>query len=476
MPRIVGCHPLNDTLAILRIAAWRLFRPFRAIGVHLAMAAIVLGASLPAAWAVVGPGEGGFQLHQAAAVGPLGLLGDRQAEEFGLRHLAGRHLLLYTDVDADPQVDVLPRVFDQATDQWCRYFKIRPVRAADWRIRGCLMREKRPFAACGLLPAGLPPFRHGFSRGRQLWLNEQPTAYYRRHLLLHEGTHAFMDAMFGGCGPPWYMEGMAELLATHSYRDGKLVLNSFPARREDVPMLGRIVLVQQDVAAGRARSLADVLAIAGPEFLHNEAYAWSWALAALLDGHPRYQTRFRRLPADVRRGDFTQRFRARLAADWGSLSAEWQLFAGTLQYGHDIVRTAIDFRSGQPLIGRGDRCAVAADRGWQSSGWWLAEGRTYQIQARGRYQIAKRPKIWWCEPDGVTIRYFRGRPLGQLLGTIVPKDHPAGQPTPFLTPFVVGTRMSLTPQTSGTLYLKINDSPAELADNAGPLNVTVVAP
>ncbi len=94
------------------------------------------------------------------------------------------------------------------------------MRAADWRIRGCLMREKRPFAACGLLPAGLPPFRHGFSRGRQLWLNEQPTAYYRRHLLLHEGTHAFMDAMFGGCGPPWYMEGMAELLATHSYRDG----------------------------------------------------------------------------------------------------------------------------------------------------------------------------------------------------------------------------------------------------------------
>ena len=47
--------------------------------------------------------------------------------------------------------------------------------------------------------------------GAELWLHDQPTAYYRRHLLLHEGTHVFMASFLGGCGPGWYMEGTAEL-------------------------------------------------------------------------------------------------------------------------------------------------------------------------------------------------------------------------------------------------------------------------
>ena len=51
--------------------------------------------------------------------------------------------------------------------------------------------------------------------GREFWLFDQPTDYYVRHLLLHEGTHVFMVSFLGGCGPGWYMEGTAELLGTH---------------------------------------------------------------------------------------------------------------------------------------------------------------------------------------------------------------------------------------------------------------------
>ena len=62
---------------------------------------------------------------------------------------------------------------------------------------------------------------------------------------------------------------------------------------------------------------------------------------------------------------------------------------------------------------------VAADRGWQSTGLLLERGRKYRFEAEGRYQIARDPQVWWCEPNGVTIRYHGGLPLGILLGAVV---------------------------------------------------------
>ena len=40
-------------------------------------------------------------------------------------------------------------------------------------------------------------------------------------------------------------------------------------------------------------------------------------------------------------------------------------------------------------------------------------------------------------------------------------------------PAAVGLETTLTPGHSGTLYLRINDSAAELADNAGELTVEI---
>ena len=59
--------------------------------------------------------------------------------------------------------------------------------------------------------------------------------------------------------------------------------------------------------------------------------------------------------------------------------------------------------------------SVAADRGWQSSGVRVDAGKSYRLRAAGRYQVADRPQPWPCEPGGVSIRYYRGRPLGILL-------------------------------------------------------------
>jgi hypothetical protein len=74
----------------------------------------------------------------------------------------------------------------------------------------------------------------------------------------------------------------------------------------------------------------------------------------------------------------------------------------------------------------------------------------------------------------VSIRYYRGRPRGMLLAAIRP-DRPAAGSTPLLESTAVGLGTQLTPEQTGTLYLKINDSAGELGNNAGDLRVGVVA-
>jgi hypothetical protein len=226
------------------------------------------------------------------------------------------------------------------------------------------------------------------------------------------------------------------------------------------------------VAAHRAKHLQTILDFGADALRETEGYAWCWALAALLDKHPRYRERFRALPHSVR-ADVTAEFHRLFAADQRQLEEEWQLFAVEIQYGYDFARCAIDFTPGAPLTAEGKLVPVAADRGWQNSGLRLQAGARYQLTATGRYQLANQPKIWWCEPGGVSIRYFRGWPLGILLAAVRNDDRHEGT-TGLVRPIVVGLGATLVPRESGTLYFKVNDSPGELYDNAGSLSVQVV--
>ncbi|MEX0937137.1 MAG: hypothetical protein WDZ59_04695 [Pirellulales bacterium] len=391
----------------------------------------------------------------------------------GVRVIAGQHLTLYTDVPPDDDVDRLPAEFDLAVPQWCEYFGVNQRLTDAWHIDAYLIANRRPFEELEILTPRVPAFRHGYALGTNLWMYEQPTAYYRRHLLLHEGTHAFSQRFLGGVGPPWYAEGVAERLATHRLGDDQIELGHLPASRDEVPMLGRIKLVQDDVAAGNLLSIHDVLGYGPKAHQHNEAYAWCWALVTLLDAHPEYAPRFRRLAASLPEPDLTERFREAFSADWPELSDQWQVLASTLVHGHDIARSAIQFAPGEPLPPGGTLVTVAADRGWQSTGVRLEAGTMYQLTAEGRFQVADQPVIWWSEAGGVTVRYWDGRPLGMLLATVRSDSTGTPQRSDFLDPLPVGTSTTITPERAGTLYLKINDSPGELHDNAGTLAVRV---
>jgi len=400
---------------------------------------------------------------------------EARAAAEGIRKVSGERLTLYTDLPPDEEVDELPDVFARAFPQWCAYFDVDPADHADWTMTGFLMKDREAFLRAGLLPDELPQFQHGFSWDYDLWLYEQPSAYYRRHLLLHEGTHGFMNTVLGGCGPPWYMEGTAELLGTHRWRDGRLSLAHMPTNREEVPMWGRIKIVKDAYAAEQAMRLADVIKY--PPTAHRDTgpYAWCWAAAALLDGHPRYRDRFRQLRRLVRQPDFPHRFQRLIGDDWDALTAEWQVFVANVEYGYDVARMAVDFTPGRPLPEGGATVRVAADRGWQNAGLALDSGVSYRIRASGRYQVADEPQIWWCEPGGVSIRYYQGRPLGMLLAAVRPQEPDAAGLSPLVQPIPVGLGTALTPAQSGTLFLRINDSAAELADNQGELTVRLMA-
>lgn len=400
---------------------------------------------------------------------------EARASAAGIRKLAGRHLVLYTDVPSGPEVDSLPALFDAAVPLWAAYFGIDPAKTDDWRVQAFLIRDRDRFAALQLLPADRE-LVNGYSRAANLWVIDQPSDYYRRHLLLHEGTHAFMTTFLSGCGPGWYSEGMAELLATHRIdaRSKDLALNIMPLSREEVPMLGRIKLVRDAVAAGDALSIDAILAIDGQRQQEPQAYAWCWALAKFLDSHPRYRDKFHELAPHVADPDFNAHVKEAYQAEWPELAAEWQAYVQTLDHGYDFERMAIDFEPGTTLTGK-RQVDVQADRGWQSTGVALEAGRTYRIRARGQYQVAlENGKAWPCEAGGVTLEYYDGMPLGVLLGAIVP-ENTASRPAEagLAAPFVIGLERELVPKTSGTLYLRVNDSPAKLGDNRGRLTIEV---
>jgi len=395
----------------------------------------------------------------------------------GIRRLEGRHLILYTDLPAAPDVDELPQVFDEAVPLWCAYFAIYETKLGDWKLVASIMKDKERFAGAGLYPESLPDFQYGYNVGSQIWVYEQQSAYYRRHLLLHEGTHAVMLRALHGAGPPWYMEGLAELLGTHRWAGGQLTLGIMPARKEDVPYWGRIKIIKDEVAAGRPLSLIEIMQYGPHAHLQVEAYGWCWAAAMFLDQHPLTQAAFRELKADTRDRtlEFSKRFYERVKEHWPAIVEDWQIFIFDCDYGYDIRRATVQRKPASELPPAGATVSLATDRGWQSTGYRLEAGKQYQISAAGQYTLKTSPKPWSSDAGGVTIHYAGGRPLGMLLAAL--GDWKGEQPavTPLVNPQPIGLAADIEPTTTGTLYLKINEPATGLSDNSGALRVTIRA-
>ncbi|MEX1098038.1 MAG: hypothetical protein WED34_18490 [Planctomycetales bacterium] len=405
---------------------------------------------------------------------------DERLARMGIRRYESRRLALYTDIPAE-KARLLPPLLDRAYDAWVEYFGELPADRAggDWQITGYLIGDRELFRRSGVVPGDLPPFVNGRHRGREFWMYDQEEDYYRRHLMIHEATHCYMTTMPGVVCPLWYLEGMAELCGTHRIEnDGTVRFRVMPHDKREFAGLGRITLIRQDVKARGYRRLDELEALRPDDFLKNEAYAWSWALCHFFDAHPRYSARFRDIARRLGTQPFDELFRGAFESDAADVATGWAVFASTLDDGYDLERAAIEFRPGEPLRPESAeaRCDVQAGRGWQSSGVLVEQGQEYEIAATGRFTLATEPRPWLAEPRGISFRYFDGRPLGQLLATVRGEATGDGRgPESMLETFAVGAGPRITAPRTGTLYLRLNDSWSELADNSGEARVTIRA-
>ncbi|WP_145364991.1 hypothetical protein [Stratiformator vulcanicus] len=406
------------------------------------------------------------------------VLNQAKLERAGLRHFKSRRLSMYTDSEAMSCRDI-PAAADELFAALVEYFgPLPPARdGSDFQVTGYLIDDQDTFERLGLIPVNLPPFLNGRHRGLQFWAYDQKADYYRAHLALHEATHCFMTCIRGTWGPSWYMEGMAEHFATHRRsldgdREGEFDFGVMPARPDEFEEWGRINVIQDTVAEGRAIEIDELRRLPAEAFLKNDPYAWSWALCHFLATHPRYRDRFRELSPPALRTRLNQEFDRLFADDFREMNDEWRLFVRNLCYGYDTTRAAIDFSEGTTLSATQPRTVtIRADLGWQSSEIHVTAGERYEIAADGQFTLAQQPKPWVSEPQGITFQYSAGRPLGRLIGTIRPDDATAGG---FGTDIInLGRGQVLTAPRSGTLYFRLNDDWDKLSDNRGEVVVRV---
>lgn len=401
---------------------------------------------------------------------------EADARRAGLRVLNGTHLTLVTDRPSrtDDGIPELPAVFDQAFNVWCNHFNIAPEKYSGWKAFGCLVVERERFREAGLLPDDIPDFSNGFCDRNRFWIMDQSNPNYRRHLMLHEGVHAFTICLKELNAPAWYTEGIAEMLATHRLEESPFphfVSTPIPARASDVEQLGRIEEIQRLHRTNRMPSIAQVFAMRGSAHGKLSLYASTWATVAMLSLHPRYSKEF----SSLERGSLDQSFTTRLTTSptWNSAEAtrDFDAFTDEIDYGYDFQRSAVDWDPGT-VLHTGRHIEVRADQGWQNSGIRLQPAKRYVIHAGGRVLIGhSQAGPLESEPQGISLSWHRRWPIGRLLAAQWTQDSDGSRPRFVLVSEGIGG--NIKPLVEGPLFFKVNESPGQLADNAGSYEVHV---
>jgi hypothetical protein len=401
-------------------------------------------------------------------------------EAAGIRRLPGKHFVVYTDLPEGSAADGLCGLLDQALPLWCDYFGVDAGLAEPWLINAFVMEQPQRFRAAGLLPEEVAGIPTGYNHGHQFWVVRQPDDYYTRHLCLHEATHSFMQWFLGGCGPAWYREGMAELLGLHRVDEaGNLAIEARITATGQAPGWGRVSLLKEAMKAGKTLPLAEVLDLSQMGFYDADLYSWSWAACEFFSRHPATGEAFRKMADEARDTSlaFSAGLRRRLHRDWPDVQRDWLLFLDDLEYGADAARSVLRPAEELPAVDGARTFRLAVSHGWQSTGIRVTAGQSLEFSATGRYQVRGGERPWPCEAGGITIRYWRGRPLGQLLAGVLADGtgrDAATSPVGDIQP--VGLAATLPFAVDGELVLRINEGTGSMDDNEGQLSVMVRKP
>jgi len=395
----------------------------------------------------------------------------------GLFRASGRHIRLVTDIPSRDTAADLVASFDAAVPQWAAFWGIDVDSLAKWTVDAHVMRDARPFRDNGLLPRGVGDFPFGTASGNQIWIHEQPSRYYNRHLLLHEGVHVLMFGVFGGAGPTWFMEGTAELLAVHSGDHRQTVIGGVPAGREAVPEWGRFKILSQQRDANNVKTIEDVMRL--PRKLRGdvESYGWSWLAVMMLSQYP--HTRDELIQAAKRNGadstsGFTRDLYQRMYKQWPVVRARWTMMILEMDYGFDWSREAIDVAIDDPTFtGGAIELSVAADRGWQSAGFRFPAGTVIDVDAAGQVILDETTRPWVSLPAGITFQHHRGQPLGRLIACVLPVETRDVGRLELPDILAIGEGERITLEQPAWLLFRVNDRVGDTADNRGRFDVRV---
>ena len=350
-----------------------------------------------------------------------------------------------------------------------------------FQLRGFVMRDRSLYLQAGLLPEDFANLEHGLNRGSTFWMNEQKTDYYRRHLMIHESVHCLMDQQQHR-RPLWYMEGLAEHYAIHRSTEQGTILFGVPPGEEQIKGgFGRLRLIRDEIEAGRFRTISQIRKLNINNFYpHKTSYGWSWALCHFLATHPETNQKFVQLMNHRTPQQFNHHFDQLFPLDDAKLNAEWAVFASSLVPDYDINRGRIFWK--EPLIEVNSNSipqashtlSIKVDRNWQSTGISLTKGTNYSIVASGRYSIVQKPTIWESEPQGISIDYVDGQPMGQLQAVLFTPDQPGiNQDYGFLQVVSVGRQLKFQPERNCQLFFRVNDYGSSWKDNQGEITITV---
>ncbi|MFO0999487.1 MAG: hypothetical protein U0936_04065 [Planctomycetaceae bacterium] len=409
------------------------------------------------------------------------LLERSRLESCGLRVLESKHLILVTDAPL-AEVQDLPPLADALFVELQRQLgPLKPdLNGKNFQITGYVMGAKERFEEAGVLPPESIVIRHGRHLGYQFWMNNQTLPYYRRHLLLHEFIHCFTMCEHGMADIPplWYTEGIAEYFATHelaadikSTRFGIL-----PPTLDGYEGWGRITEIQtnmKELIANPAQwqsqmSLESVRHPIDNNFTTDLQYSQAWALVWLIRNHPELKPHFSSMSKARTRRDFRDAEKSVPADVWQKIAVIWPLFLTSLTEGFQPEHSfpPLDFAKLKPSAP--GKFALQSNQEWQATGVSVKRGSTVQLTCSGRYAVHNKPRPWISEPQGITIDYVYGRPLGEVTAILVAPD---GSVCSGRVP--IGRENLLTASADSELWLQINDSANSRSDNSGAASIEI---
>ena len=357
------------------------------------------------------------------------------------RELRSAHFVLQTDL-SDRSANILLAKLDTMYDLVSGYYGQRPQRPIECYI----IRDVTNW------PAELPrAASEQVQDGSGLTIiqrtgNQTKAVVYTcddHAIAQHEAVHAFCSQTFGGLGPVWYAEGMAEL--------GQY----WQPNNQEVSIDPVVVSYLKNLPANKLTDIVAKGQITGDSW---QAYATRWAICHLLANNPNYAARFKTLGINLMT-DQTDSLETAFANQLEQMSFEYDLFLQNLGNGYRVDFCSWDWKTTPKKLTASDQldCEVKARAGWQATGLLAEPGQAYDFDCHGQWRVNAQTQT---NADG------DGAGQGTLVGVWM-SGLKLGEP------FTLGTQGKLVAPKEAQLFVRCHDAWTSLADNTGSVKLSL---